>query len=496
MQELASGLLDPTGSELQFDRVAIRSPGVGGSITVKKPSRGETRSQSVDSGALGEALDHHGVDVDYLIEIGGVSEEATDAAITSRSMAPGQKAIEIQVPSAGEGWGQVMLITDENGVASWQFPRTVDDEPDTTRGGETVRFVIPGYAPEEVAGDDTRGPFGWPGKKVIRVLSFVIDDAIGKVADYYANKWEDENRPYSIRRITKDTYRTNGAGELSADDWKELGEGRSLLFIHGTFSRASTAFYELEPEFIDELNKRYSGRVFAFDHKTLSADPTENGKFFADSMPSGQSLDVDIVCHSRGGHVSRILAEEQKDLPLDGKSLKVNQVVFVASPNRGTVLADPKYMGDFVDSYTNILSALPEHVVTDVLDVVVTAVKQLAVGALKGLEGLQSMNPAGDYVVEYLNKGDSTPAQYRAIAANFEPPDGKLKPWVKDRLMDAVFKENNDLVVPTSGVYEENGDQMFPIVDKLDLIGEDGVHHGNFFSNKKVVDQLSTWLPG
>jgi len=496
MQELAHGVLDPAGNELQLDSIVVRSPGISGEITVMQPTRDESRSQSMASDALGLALDHHNMDVDYVLEIGGLSEEPTEAAVSSRSMAPGQKGIEIQVPAVGEGFGQVLLVTDENGIASWQFPVTEAGELDKTRGGATVTFIVPGYVPEATGAAETRGLFGWFGKKVVRVLSFVIETVVGEVADYFAAKWEAKNRPYSLRRITSETYRTNGAGELTAEDWQKLGEGRSLLFIHGTFSRASSAFYELTPEFIDELNVRYSGRVFAFDHKTLSEDPTDNGKYFANAMPDGQVLDVDIVCHSRGGHVSRILAEEQDDLALEGKSLTVNQVVFVASPNRGTVLADPEYMGDFVDSYTNILSVLPSNLVTDVLDVVITAVKEIAVGALKALEGLQSMDPDGDYVTAYLNKGDKSPAQYRAIAANFEPTDPKLKPWVKDRLMDAVFKEDNDLVVPTRGVYERNGDEMFPIDEKLELTGEDEVHHGNFFSNGKVVTQLDNWLPG
>jgi len=498
MQELASGELDPTGSDIQFDDIVIRSPGISGIVTVSKPTPGETRGAALGSDALGAALDTHEVDTDYYVEIGDVGEQPTGAAVSTRSMAPDHKGIEIKVPAAGKGWGQLLLVTDENGIASWHLPVDESGGTDTTRGGSTVTFIIPGYA-ADVSGDgNTRGVLGWLGKKAIRVLSFVLDDVIGAVGDFFASRWEEKNRPYALRRITSETYRQNGAGELTAADWQNLGTGRSLLFIHGTFSRAATAFYELTPEFIDELNARYEGRVFAFDHLTLSEDPTENARFFANSMPPGQVLDVDIVCHSRGGHVSRILTEQQEDLPLEGKTLGVGQIVFVASPNRGTVLTDPKYMGDFVDAHTNILSALPDNAVTDTLEVIVAVVKQLAVGTLKGLEGLQSMNPAGNYVNNYLNTGASVAAKYRSIAASFEPTDKKLKPWAKDKLMDHIFKEPNDLVVPTLGVYEHNGDPMFPITEgsRLDLDDAEGVHHGNFFGNVRVVGQLRDWLKG
>jgi len=45
------------------------------------------------------------------------------------------------------------------------------------------------------------------------------------------------------------------------------------------------------------------------------------------------------------------------------------------------------------------------------------------------------MNPAGNYVNNYLNTGASVAAKYRSIAASFEPTDKKLKPWAKDKLM-------------------------------------------------------------
>ena len=498
MQELASGELDPMGSDIGFDDIVIRSPGVSGSVTVFKPTPGESRGQTLGSEALGAALDSHDVDTDYYIEIGDVGEQPSDAAVSTRSMAPDHKGIEIRLPAAGETRGQLLLMTDENGIASWHLPVDERGAAEATRGRDTAAFIVPGYPADMTGEGNPRGVLGWFGKKVIRVLSFALDDSIGVVGDFFASRWERKNRPYVLRRITSETYRENGTGELTAADWQSLGTGRSLLLVHGTFSRAATAFCELPPEFIDELNARYQGRVFAFDHVTLSEDPTDNARFFANSMPPGQVLDVDIVCHSRGGHVARILTELQEDLPLNGKTLAVGQIVFVASPNRGTVLTDPKYMGDFIDAHTNILSALPDNAVTDALEVIVAVAKQMAVGTLKGLEGLQSMNPAGAYVNNYLNKGAPVAAKYRSIAGSFEPTDGKLKPWAKDRLMDHIFKEANDLVVPTLGVYEHNGDPMFPITEdsRLDLNDADGVHHGSFFGNAKVIEQLGEWLKG
>lgn len=106
------------------------------------------------------------------------------------------------------------------------------------------------------------------------------------------------------------------------------------------------------------------------------------------------------------------------------------------------------------------------------------------------------MNPSNGYIRDNLNKGGAIDTVYRSIAANFEPTRPSFKPWAKDKLMGRIFKEDNDLVVPTRGVYEANGDPMFPIAadNRLHLSGVDDVHHGNFFANAKLVKKLDEWL--
>ncbi|MEM6639517.1 MAG: hypothetical protein AAF610_06410 [Pseudomonadota bacterium] len=496
MDTLDEGILDPAGGELHVADVIVRSPGVAGAITVMRPADGESRGAALDSDVLAAAFDAHDMDTTMVLELTNIEQHETDQRVTSRASAPDQNGIEIQVPADGEGYGQVALVTDENGIATWHWPQREDGSTDTTRSGSTVTFVIPGYQAEVQTDENHRGVLGWLGRKIVRVLSFVIEPVLGQVGAFFAAKWEDRHRPYNIRSFTPDNYQSVTGPTLTGADWTRLNGPRSLLFVHGTFSRAASAFGALPRSAIETLHQRYAGRVFAFDHKTLSVDPTENGRYFAEQMPAGQSLDVDIVCHSRGGHVSRVLAECQDQLSLSGKSLVVNQVVFVASPNRGTVLTDPQHMGDFVDAYTNVLSLLPDNAVTDVLEVIVAVVKQLATAVLDGLDGLQSMNPAGPYL-QALNSGASSTALYRAISAEFEPGDASWKPWAADHLMDRVFQEPNDLVVPTRGVYEDNGDPMFPITrsqHRLDLPSSAGVHHGSFFSNADVQARLLDWL--
>jgi pimeloyl-ACP methyl ester carboxylesterase len=495
MIEIGTDTLDPYGGDTQVGDIVLRAAGVGGTVKVSTPSVGETRAETLGSDALANALDNQNVDTDYIIEISDTQEVDVGAGVSTRSTVAGHKGIEIEVPSAGEAYGQILLVTDENGLASWHLPKDVDGKLDTMRAGGTVTFLIPGYGAETAEEGKTRGALGFLGRKIVRALSFkLMDMAIGRVGEYFVTKWEQKNRPYRVREFNSMNYRDNTVAAITPAFWRKLGEGPALLFIHGTFSRASTAFYELPAELLDGLSDTYRGRVFAFDHPTLSANPTENAAFLVENMPDGISLDVDIVCHSRGGHVSRVLAENQNQLPIGNRSLKVRQVVFVACPNDGTILTEPKYMGHFIDSYTNILSVLPDNVITDTLEVIITVLKQMAVGVLKGLDGLQAMNPKSDYMKEVLNSGPALDIRYRAISADFEPGDLKFKPLAADLLMDKIFKEMNDLVVPTEGVYRGNGDPMFPIDEILQLDRQEGVHHGSYFSNIKVLKQLERWL--
>jgi hypothetical protein len=215
-----------------------------------------------------------------------------------------------------------------------------------------------------------------------------------------------------------------------------------------------------------------------------------------DRLPGDVRLDLDIICHSRGGLVSRVLSEKQGELNTGSRSLRVGRVIFVGSPNAGTVLADPAHMGDLIDTYTNLLNFIPDAGVSDMLAGVVTVAKTLAVGAVGGLKGLQSMQPAGPFG-KWLNSGGRAgDTRYFALSSDFTPSDSGLVHLAKNRLMDLVFKGPNDLVVPTDGVFAENGSGFFPIEDRLVFTGSDSVAHTAFFTKRAVREKIMEWIGG
>ena len=60
--------------------------------------------------------------------------------------------------------------------------------------------------------------------------------------------------------------------------------------------------------------------------------------------------------------------------------------------------------------------------------------------------------------------------------------------------MDKVFSSANDLVVPTDGVYAENGSGWFPIEQRHVFQGSDAVAHTEFFGNAAARNKIMEWL--
>jgi hypothetical protein len=487
--------LDPLGNPVAVGRVILRTPGLVGNAEWLDPTdQAAMRGAEQFTEALRDALASEQMEAQESIQITGASELDV-AGPASRSTSLGEPAIVAEVPDPGPDFGQVVLAIDEAGVATWNFP--VDDGAagDPTRGGATRTYVIRRHVPQVPDQGATRGLSSAVGTKLLKVLVFpIIDPLVGRAADYLAARWERSRRPYRVRSFTPDNYRDTEAAELTGEDWDRLAGGRALLLLHGTFSRAHAAFGTMPPAFVAELHRRYQGRVFAFDHFTMSDDPRRNAELFVEAIPGAMELELDIVCHSRGGLLARVLAEKATELPLGNRSLRVAEVVFVAGPNAGTVLADAKHLGDLVDRYTNLLNFFPDNGVTDVLEAVITVVKQLAVGAVKGLEGLQAMRPGGPFLRDWLNRSPKGHVRYRAIASDYEPDDPGLLAWAKDGLMDRIFgRAGNDLVVPTLGVYDRNGSGCFPIADRL-VLTRGGIQHNGFFASAAVRDKLLDWL--
>ena len=358
-----------------------------------------------------------------------VVQETTDTPVRGPTYG---EAMVLTAPDLGPGYGQVAIVTDEDGAVSIHYP--VDDvdtqapQPTATRGvgGEKV-FVLRARVPP-VAPDDgvpaTRGLAGTIGRKLIQVVAFPVVEMAVRAGGSLVRSWEDDHRPHRLRHFGPADFSRALTDPWNGDDWGRLAGGPALVFVHGTFSTAHGAFGGLPPTVIDELHRRYEGRILAFDHPSLSMTPEENVGWLLDQLPGGATLEVDLVCHSRGGLVGRALAGELGDV--DRSPVRVRRVVFVGTPNEGTALADPEHLAVLLDRMATVANLFPGVPVAEVLDAVLSVVNALAQGALTGLEGLAAMRPGGDFLTR-LSGGPDVEAEYFALASDFEPTRPGLK---------------------------------------------------------------------
>ncbi|WP_447739595.1 esterase/lipase family protein [Pseudomonas laurentiana] len=477
----------------------IRTPGFTGEAELKIPRVQATytgpRAPEDGTTELNAALTASSVEEVRQIDLRLTSSTSNGDTRTLRTIS-GQEMLEVGVPDFGDVYGHVVLNCDETGALTWHFP-----EPDA---GTQKRFLIPAtpLAPRAQASAQSRGLIGVLGRKLLKVLVYpLLDPVLGAIADRIAGNWERSNRPYGFRDFSPENFRSPLATPLGSADWARLSKKRALLFVHGTFSTAHACFGDLDDHTFGVLHDSYEGRVFAFNHHTLSHDPTENIRSMLEMLPAAANLELDIVSHSRGGLVARALAEYPSPFGLDTQRVKVRRVVFAGVPNSGTPLADPEHMVAMIDRFTTVLNLFPSGPITETLEALITVIKVIGHGALKSLDGLASMRPDGEFL-RTLNNGSPQGTEYYALAANFEPRDNGLKVLISgtiaNTVLDRIFEDApNDLVVPELGVFGANGSDAFPITDaarKLQLAASSGYMHTNLFSSPTVQEQLLKWL--
>ncbi|GLY18497.1 hypothetical protein Kisp01_55110 [Kineosporia sp. NBRC 101677] len=485
--------LSPDGTPVTVEGVTLSTPGLTGEVEVLPAGAPGLRMREGAADAFVAAIASAGFMEQLTIEISRPAEVASVAGLRGG----GGPEITVSVPDPGRYFAQVLLYTAEDGTQSWHLPREPQGEPGrTVRATTSLTYTIPrAVQPAEAGGGPVHRGLIWAvGRKLLKVLAFpLLERGTAVVAERLATRWEAEHRPYLLRTFGPDDYtHTEGRG-LDAEDWARFAQGPALLFLHGTFSRSDLAFRDLPPHRFEELYELYQGRVFAFDHPTLSADPAANAHELVARIPADRKLQVDVIAHSRGGLVGRELAQHVQ-------GPRVRRLVMVGTPNAGTVLADSKHWGVLIDRMTNLLQFVPDNPVTDTLDAVLTVLKHLALGAVRGLDGLAAMDPAGAYLRERLNRplppDAGAPEVLHAITSDYDPPaNSPLARVSRNGLTDLVFgRDGNDLVVPTHGVYRLDGVPGFPVPDPLLLQSHAGVDHTTYFTDPAVGERLAAWL--
>ena len=280
-----------------------------------------------------------------------------------------------------------------------------------------------------------------------------------------------------------------------------------LVLIHGTFVDTFSTFGKLwtqHPRQVTELFDGYGGRVYALDHPTLGASPIGNALTLVQALPAGARLH--LLTHSRGGLVAEVLARVAAESTLAAadlahfpgaengtqrrelralaaavrdKGIRVDRVVRVACPARGTLLASRR-----LDAYLSVLRWALERagipVLPELLEFLTEVARRRADPAL--LPGLAAMIPDSPLLNWFNGSQQAIPGDLRVVAGDMQ--GDSVGSWVKTLLADAYYWSDNDIVVQTRSMYggvpRQNGASFL-----LDQGGK--VNHFNYFSNERSV---------
>lgn len=283
--------------------------------------------------------------------------------------------------------------------------------------------------------------------------------------------------------------------------------GPLLVLIHGTFSTTHGTFGKLwmqHPQRVRSLFRRYDDRVYALDHPTLGASPIANALTLAKALPQGARLH--LVTHSRGGLVAEVLARvcAQPDLTrldlfdakhaaqraeleqlvtlVKTKDVRVERIVRVACPARGTLLASKR-----LDAYVSVLKWTLQLASIPVAPVLIDFLGEVARRRAEPemLPGLAAQIPDSPLVQWLHAVDDALPGELRVVAGDME--GDSVSSWLKTLLADAFYWTDNDLVVQTRSMYG-GAPRAAAATFVLDQGGT--VSHFSYFSNERTAEAI------
>lgn len=244
-----------------------------------------------------------------------------------------------------------------------------------------------------------------------------------------------------------------------------------LILVHGTAASTASSFGDLDgtAEW-QELFALYRENLLAFDHRTLTQDPVDNAMHLLGLLPSGAKLH--LLSHSRGGLVGDLLtlatsgseegdiARKVRDPDFERrladlrrlgleKKIRVERFLRCACPARGTAL-----MTSRLDAWASLFLTLlgfafkgnPIYAATRKLLLNLVGLRTDA----RTLPGLACMAPDSN-LLRYLNTQRLSQGELAIIAGDARRPG--LLGRLRTLLVDAFFREQNDLIVDTDSMY-------------------------------------------
>lgn len=399
-------------------------------------------------------------------------------------------AIRIERSRAADGKGIAVDLADtdmievelEGGVKLW----TTWHDFKRDFGVPTVRDVTSKYVnfPTEVQlAGPSRGLAG-DAITVLRVLDIDLSGmAVAKVAAWHEKRTIAKPGLYRCKE-------GSSADLVAVTRPPAANDEPLLLFVHGTASSFAGSFGGLwggsQRAIGEALFRAYGGRVYAFEHHTLTQSPIENVLTLLSQLP--EKVNLHIVSHSRGGMIGELLCRaaiqgrtvtfDEEEMALfadetteegvtidrarDRKALAdlnrvfkskkpvVERFVRVACPVRGTTLASERFDRwlSVVINLLNFCGLSGNPFYETATDLIAAIVKEHTdPKTLPGLEGMMPSSP----LVKLLNGREVTvDADLSVISGDIA--GGGIWQRLKLLVLDRFYQDDHDLVVNTSSM--------------------------------------------
>lgn len=337
---------------------------------------------------------------------------------------------EMQRPTGSRGISKEefgLQLVEVNGIRNWQVS-----------GSDTNKCNVIGRRIEFP--DELREQVGLP-RGTADHPHVIANWSTGDTIDFVPGLAKKYDRKV-LRREQLQQFRPDGSFEpvdrdgLLRDDGRPLqSDDRVLLLLHDTLGCTSRPMNGLGTEFYGWAQQHYAA-VISFDHWTLSRTPDENAAmlwkklatlFRRSKQPLTEDAPIDMIAHGRGGLVARAFVELMSET-----RGAVKRVALLGTPNRGSILADPRLLSDVVNGLINLAHIDPLGVYQQqsalLARLLASASSSDDVGTsaelLKHLPGLWAQSPAalgqGSFLWK-LQKESRMPkgVTYSAVAASY-----------------------------------------------------------------------------
>ena len=292
---------------------------------------------------------------------------------------------------------------------------------------------------------------------------------------------EDRARPHGLRTFLSDGFRDKPDARSAVT----FSSGPSaLLLLHGVNSSSHSCF-RVPTDLVKLLERRYGGRVLAFDHSTLGYSPRENAEQLAEQL---------VVPPRQRRHPGPLAVDWSPGSSSPApEGVNIRSVVHVATPNGGTPLADASYLGQFLSVATNAIGFIPDNPVTDVFGIVLDVLREWVLELAGELPGVAAMKPGSSELHE-LNRGSQpglAASSRLVVRAGSEPgrPEASPRPGHGPRR-----RCGQRPLVPTRSTYRRTDQFHIPVGRRLVLDTSFAVSHSQFWTEPQVTSVLERWL--